>query len=67
LWLIGTLTRDWFPMNRLFVRFARDESAATAIEYAVIAGFLSIVIVGAVHGLGVKVNAMFTSVSGLFG
>ncbi len=44
-------------------RFGRDEGAATAIEYAVIASGISIVIVGAVTTLGTNVKSLFTSVS----
>jgi pilus assembly protein Flp/PilA len=46
--------------------FIRDESGATAIEYAVIAGGLSIVIVTAVASVGSTLNATFTSVQSAF-
>jgi pilus assembly protein Flp/PilA len=36
----------------LLARFAADETAATAIEYGLIAGLISIVIIGAVTKLG---------------
>lgn len=49
-------------MMKFAYRFLRDQSAATAIEYAAIAGFLSIVIVTAVAGLGSTVKAKFMSV-----
>ena len=49
-------------MNTL-VRFAKDESAATAIEYCIIASLISIVIVVAVNGVGIKLNATYTQVS----
>ena len=42
-------------MNTL-VRFAKDEFAATAIEYCIIASLISIVIVVAVNGVGIKVE-----------
>ena len=45
------------------VRFARDESAATSIEYALIAGGISVVIIATVTGIGTNVKTMFTSVS----
>lgn len=45
------------------MRFLKDDSGATAIEYAIIAGLLSIVIVAAVNSLGSSVNARFESVS----
>ena len=46
--------------------FARDRSGATAIEYALIAGGISIVIVASVSGVGSELVAIFTSVAGLF-
>ena len=46
-----------------FVAFLKNESAATAIEYALIAAGISIVIVAAVNGIGTQLNATFTSVS----
>jgi pilus assembly protein Flp/PilA len=45
------------------VRFTKDESAATAIEYCIIASLISIVILLAVNDVGTKLNATFTSVS----
>jgi pilus assembly protein Flp/PilA len=40
----------------VFKSFWRNESGSTAIEYALIAGFLSVVIVGAVRSLGTNLN-----------
>ena len=50
-------------MRKLWARFIEDESAATAIEYAIIAAGLSIVIVVAVQGIGTKLNGTFTNVN----
>jgi len=50
-------------MRIALARFLRDEGGATAIEYAIIAGGLSIVIVVAVQGIGTTLNTTFTSVS----
>jgi pilus assembly protein Flp/PilA len=47
-------------------RFLRDEKGATAIEYAIIAGSLSIVIVVAVQSIGTSLNVIFTSVQAGF-
>jgi pilus assembly protein Flp/PilA len=47
----------------LFRRFARDESAATAIEYALIASGISIVIAATVFQVGGAVKTDFTNVS----
>ena len=49
-------------MTKFAHRFLQDQSGATSIEYAAIAGFLSIVIVIVVAGLGSTVKAMLTSV-----
>ena len=44
-------------------RFAKDESGATAIEYGLIAGLISVVIIVMVGTIGTKLNARFTSIS----
>lgn len=44
----------------------RDESGATAIEYALIAGSISIVILVAAQGIGTKLNSTFTNVQNGF-
>jgi pilus assembly protein Flp/PilA len=43
--------------------FLADETAATAIEYAIIAGGLSIVIVAAVNSIGTTLNGIFGNIS----
>jgi pilus assembly protein Flp/PilA len=48
---------------RALAKFSAEEGGATAIEYALIAGGLSIVIVAAVSGVGSSLNTIFTSVS----
>jgi pilus assembly protein Flp/PilA len=48
---------------RLIVRFAKDETAATAIEYGLIAAGISLVIIAAVKGLGTKLNTTFTNIN----
>ncbi len=47
-------------MKKLFARFAKDESGATAIEYALIAVGIAVVVGAAAATLG-------TAISGLFG
>jgi pilus assembly protein Flp/PilA len=47
-------------------RFTRDQSGATAIEYALIAGGISIVIVASVAGVGDQLVTIFTAVEGMF-
>ena len=44
-------------------RFLRDDSGATAIEYAMIASGVGVAIAAAVTSLGSSVKALFTSVS----
>jgi pilus assembly protein Flp/PilA len=41
---------------KLLMRCAKDESAATAIEYGLIAAGISVAIIAAVQGLGSKLN-----------
>ena len=50
-------------LKKLVFKFLSDQSAATAIEYALIAGGLSIAIIAAVNGLGSTLNSKYTSVS----
>jgi pilus assembly protein Flp/PilA len=45
------------------VSFLRDESAATAIEYGLIAAGISIAIIAVVNGLGTKLKSTFSSIS----
>jgi pilus assembly protein Flp/PilA len=50
-------------MPKLIRSFLHDEAGATAIEYALIAGFLSVVIIGGVTGVGAKVSQRYAAVS----
>jgi len=43
--------------------FLKDETAATAIEYGLIAAGISPAIIAAVNGLGSKLNTKFTSIN----
>ena len=45
-------------MRELILRFLRDDFAATSIEYALIAGGVSIVIVGVVNTIGTQLNTV---------
>jgi pilus assembly protein Flp/PilA len=51
------------PMFQLLQRFARDDSAATAIEYGLIAAALALVIISAVDSVGTKLKTTFSSVA----
>ncbi len=50
-------------MKFLFYKFANNESGATAIEYGIIAGVLSLAIVSAASSLGGGMDARFQQVS----
>jgi pilus assembly protein Flp/PilA len=50
-------------MKNLFVRFMKDNSGATAIEYGLIAAGISVAIIATVNGLGTKLNTKFDSIS----
>ena len=50
-------------MKMLLVRFARDETGATAIEYGLIAAGISVAIITVVAGLGSGIKTTLTSVS----
>jgi pilus assembly protein Flp/PilA len=45
------------------LRFLRNESGATAIEYGLIAAGISIAIIAVVNGIGTQLNTTFSSVS----
>jgi pilus assembly protein Flp/PilA len=57
-WILGAT-----QMKNLFVRFVKNESGATAIEYGLIAAGISVAIIAVVNGLGTQLNAKFTSIS----
>ena len=44
------------------LRFVRDESGATAIEYGLIAAGISVAIIAVVKGLGSELTTTFTKV-----
>jgi pilus assembly protein Flp/PilA len=50
-------------MKTVAAHFVKDESGVTAIEYALIAGLLSIVIIGAAATLGDNLEASFDRVA----
>jgi pilus assembly protein Flp/PilA len=51
---------------KLGARFLKEESGATAIEYAIIAGTVSIAIVTVVTAVGTSVANMFSKVEAGF-
>jgi len=47
----------------LISRFLKDETAATAIEYGLIAAGIALAIIAALNGLGSKLNTRFSSIN----
>ncbi len=47
----------------MFSKFLKDELAATAIEYGLIAAGIALAIIAAVNGLGSTLNDKFTSIN----
>ena len=45
-----------------FVRFWRNDSGATAIEYGLIAGLISVVIITAVTTIGTRLNSKLRTI-----
>ena len=52
-----------YQVRQLVLRFIADQAGATAIEYALIATGISIVILASVNSIGTSVSNKFTSVS----
>ena len=50
-------------MSKLFARFLKDQSGATAIEYGLIAAGIALAIITVVNGLGSTLNDKFTSIN----
>ena len=50
-------------MKSAFIRFVRDTSGATAIEYGLIAAGISVAIIATVNALGGQLQNTFSSVS----
>ena len=49
-------------MKNFMVSFVRDEQGQDLIEYALLAGLISILCIAAVRGAGQKVSTLFVSV-----
>jgi pilus assembly protein Flp/PilA len=50
-------------MRNLILRFAKDESGVTAIEYGLIAGLISVVIIAAVTAVGQDLLTVFNNIA----
>ena len=49
-------------MKSLLVRFTREDQGQDLIEYALLAGFISLVAVVAITNVGTGVNAVYTNI-----
>jgi pilus assembly protein Flp/PilA len=47
-----------------FYKFVRNNEAATAIEYGLIAGLIAVVIITAISTVGTNLSAKFSAVAG---
>ncbi|WP_105417113.1 MULTISPECIES: Flp family type IVb pilin [Neorhizobium] len=50
-------------MTKIFARFMKDESGATAIEYGLIAALISVALIAGATTLGGALNTQFTNIS----
>lgn len=50
-------------MSKLFARFAKDESGATAIEYGLIAALIALAVIGGARLLGQGVGDTFNEIA----
>jgi pilus assembly protein Flp/PilA len=50
-------------MRVLFDRFLKDECGATAIEYVLIASFVSVAVIAGATALGSSLNTIFQDIS----
>jgi pilus assembly protein Flp/PilA len=54
-------------MKSLLVRFTREDQGQDLIEYALLAGFISLVAVLAITNVGTGVNAVYTNIDSQVG
>ncbi len=54
-------------MTKIFARFVKDESGATAIEYGLIAALISVVCIGAFTAIGTGLDKTFKDVAAKLG
>ena len=50
-------------MTKLFARFLKDESGATAIEYGLIAALISVALIAGASSLGNALNGTFSGLA----
>ncbi|MGV1750923.1 Flp family type IVb pilin [Agrobacterium sp. CG674] len=49
-------------MTKIFARFMKDESGATAIEYGLIAALISVAIITGAGVVGTQIGTLFTNI-----
>ncbi|MDA5631651.1 MULTISPECIES: Flp family type IVb pilin [Rhizobium/Agrobacterium group] len=49
-------------MTKIFARFLKDESGATAIEYGLIAALISVAIIGGATTVGSQIKLLFENI-----
>lgn len=50
-------------MTKFFLRFAKDEQGATAIEYGLIVALIAVVIIVAVTAVGTSLSGQFNNIN----
>ncbi|WP_312222122.1 Flp family type IVb pilin [Rhizobium rhizoryzae] len=50
-------------MSKIFARFVKEESGATAIEYGLIAALISVALIAGATTLGTNLNSVFQNIS----
>lgn len=50
-------------MQRIFAKFLRDESGATAIEYGLIAAGIALAIIAIINGIGLQLADLLGSLN----
>ena len=50
-------------MKALFKQFVREENGQDLIEYALLAGFISLVAVAAITSVGQGINGVYTNIN----
>ena len=50
-------------MTKIFAKFLKDESGATAIEYGLIAALISVALITGATSLGTTLNETFQAIS----
>jgi pilus assembly protein Flp/PilA len=54
-------------MTKIFARFVKDESGATAIEYGLIAALIAVVCISAMQLIGTNLKAKFDTIAAALG